>query len=129
MKYLLDTCSYIWLITDSKNLSSKAREALISDNSTTYVSIISQIEMTAKSLKHGIRGIDRSIVNYFSNTRNDSGIEFLNLTLEDVDKMSNLPKIHFDPFDRLLISQAINNHMSIITPDKKFLKYPVSVVF
>lgn len=130
MKYLLDTCAYIWILTnDHKKLSKEAHNALMSDNSTTYISIISQIELTTKHLKHKIFGLNDPIINYFKQIRISSGIELLNLTQEDIEDTSTLPKIHSDPFDRLLISQAINNQLTIISPDKKFLKYPVRVVF
>ena len=101
----------------------------MSDNSTTYLSIISQIEMTAKHSKHKIKGLSEPIIYYFKQIRIDSGLELLKLEQEDIEAMSSLPKIHCDPFDRLLISQAINNGMAIISPDEKFLKYPVRVVF
>lgn len=130
MKYLLDTCAYIWILTnDQKKLSKEARDALMSDDSTTYISVISQIEMTTKHLKHKISGLNDPIIHYFKQIRINSGIELLNLTQEDIEDISALPKIHSDPFDRLLISQAINNQMTIISPDEKFLKYPVRVVF
>ncbi|MDX2083575.1 MAG: type II toxin-antitoxin system VapC family toxin [Rickettsiales bacterium] len=129
-KYLLDTCSYIWLLTNEQNkLSKKARDALMSDGSTTYISIISQIEMTAKNSRQKIKGLSEPIIHYFKRIRVSSGIELLNLTQEDIEETSNLPKIHSDPFDRLLISQALNNQMTLISPDEKFLKYPVRVVF
>jgi len=130
MKYLLDTCCYIWILTNEQNkLSNVAKEALMSDNSTTYVSIISQIEITAKHSKHVIGGLKSPILRYFKEVRIDSGIELLNLTQNDVEATFSLPKIHFDPFDRLLISQAINNQMTMISPDKKFAKYPLKVIF
>lgn len=130
MKYLLDTCCYIWVLTNNQEqLSAKAREALMSDNSTAYVSIISQIEITAKHSKHQIPGLKNPIINYFKETRLSSGIEFLNLKSEEIEATLSLPKIHSDPFDRLIIAQAINNGMVIISPDKKFAKYPVRVIF
>lgn len=130
MKYLIDTCTYVWLMTnDQKRLSAEARAALQSDNSTSYVSIISQIEMTAKHFKHKIPGIARPVIDYYKQLRIDSGIELLNLTQEDIEDTTKLPKIHSDPFDRLLIAQAINRGMTILTPDKKFKKYPVRIIF
>lgn len=130
MKFLLDSCCYIWILTnDQKRLSKKAQEALMSDNSTSYISIISQIEMTAKHSKHKIKGLSLPMIEYFKQIRVDSGLELLKLEQEDIEATSSLPKIHSDPFDRLLISQAINNSMTIISPDEKFLKYPVRVLF
>jgi PIN domain nuclease of toxin-antitoxin system len=130
MKYLLDTCTYIWILdNDKKNLSKKTLDLIFSDNSTTYVSIISQIEMTIKHSKKQIPNFTLPIINYFQKIRTDAGIELLSLAPEDINHLGKLPQIHKDPFDRLLIAQAISNNMTIISPDKKLQKYPVKVEF
>ncbi len=130
MKYLLDTCVYLWIVTDNqKKLSDKVREIFPNKNNSIHISLISQIEMTAKHSKHKIDGLSRPVIHYFKQARIESEIELLGLEQEDIEATSSLPKIHSDPFDRLLISQAINNGMTIISPDEKFLKYPVRVLF
>jgi len=130
MKYLLDTCTYFWILdNDQKSLSKRARNLLLSDNSTFYVSIISQIELTIKHSKKDLDNLSLPIINYFQQIRINAGVELLNLMQEDIHQIEKLPKIHKDPFDRLLISQAINNNMTIISPDKNFKKYPVKVEF
>jgi PIN domain nuclease of toxin-antitoxin system len=130
MQYLLDTCTYLWIITnDQKNLSDKVREIFPNKDNLIYVSVISQIEMTIKHMKHKIPGLSHPIVDYYRHARITSEVDFLSLTPEDVHCLTKLPKIHSDPFDRLMIAQAINNNMTIITSDEKFLKYPVKVIF
>ncbi|OFW80902.1 MAG: hypothetical protein A2887_02670 [Alphaproteobacteria bacterium RIFCSPLOWO2_01_FULL_40_26] len=129
MKYLLDTCTYIWIITNHEKLSNEVKEIFQNKNNKIYISIISQIEMSVKHLKHKIPGITEPIIHYFKSFRIESETELLNLEQEDIEGVFALPRIHSDPFDRLLISQAINNHMAIITPDKKFSKYPVKIIF
>lgn len=129
MKYLLDTCTFIWIITNNAKLSTTAKEIFEDRNNKIYLSIISQIEMSVKHSKHTIPGISEPIIHYFQKFRVESEIELLNLKSEDVEGLFNLPKIHSDPFDRLLISQAVNNQMSIISPDKKFAKYPLRIIF
>ncbi len=129
MKYLLDTCTYIWIITNDKKLSNTAKEIFEDKNNEIYLSIISQIEMSVKQIKHKIPGISDPIIHYFKDFRTESEIDLLNLQSEDIQGLFSLPKVHSDPFDRLLISQAVNNQMAIISPDKKFTKYPVPVIF
>lgn len=129
MKYLLDTCAYIWIITNDKKLSNSAKEIFEDKNNQIYISIISQIEMSVKHIKHKIPKLSQPIIQYFEEFRIESEVEFLTLRPKDIEGLFTLPKIHSDPFDRLLISQAINNQMTIISPDEKFLKYPVRVVF
>ncbi|NBV06591.1 MAG: type II toxin-antitoxin system VapC family toxin [Proteobacteria bacterium] len=128
-KYLLDTCTYIWIITDNKKLSNTAKEIFENKENQIYISIISQIEISVKHLKHKIPQLSKPIIEYFDGFRIKSEIDLLNLECKDVQQLFSLPKIHSDPFDRLLISQALNNQMTLISPDKKFLKYPVRLVF
>lgn len=128
-KYLLDTCTYIWIITNNKKLSNTAKEIFEDKNNQIYISIISQVEMSVKHLKHKIPQLSQPIIQYFSDFRTKSEIDLLSLESKDIEGLFNLPKIHSDPFDRLLISQALNNQMTLISPDEKFLKYPVRVVF
>lgn len=129
MKYLLDTCTYIWIITNHQRISAEIRDIFEDKRNEMYVSIISQIEMSTKHLKHKIPGLSQPIIYYFEKFRIDSEVILLNIKPEDVETAFSLPKIHSDPFDRLLISQALNNGMSIISPDKKFTKYTSRVIF
>jgi PIN domain nuclease of toxin-antitoxin system len=130
MKYLLDTCTYIWIITNQQDkLTDKIRKIFPDKNNEIYISIISQIETTIKHSKKPITNLSMPIVHYFTKFRNESEIDLLNLTPEDINHLGKLPKIHQDPFDRLLIAQAISNNMTLISPDKKFQKYPVKVEF
>ena len=129
MKYLLDTCTYIWIITDNKKLSNTVKEIFENKDNQIYISIISQIEMSVKQIKHKIPGLSLPIINYFQEFRTKSETELLNLQSQDIEGFFSLPKIHSDPFDRLIISQAVNHQMAIISPDEKFLKYPVRVIF
>jgi PIN domain nuclease of toxin-antitoxin system len=129
MKYLLDTCTYIWIITNDKKLPKEIVEIFEDRNNKIYVSIISQIEISVKHLKAKIPGLSKPIIHYFEKFRIESEIDFLNLKSEDIESLFTLPKIHSDPFDRLIIAQALNHGLTIITPDKKILKYPVKTIF
>ncbi len=131
MKYLIDTCVYIWIITNNQQRISKKAQEILSDaeNNSFYVSIISQIETTIKHHKFGIAGMNLPIINYYQQVRIKTGIDLLGLEQEDIATLAKLPKIHNDPFDKLLISQALNNNMTIVSPDKKFEKYPVRVIY
>lgn len=129
MKYLLDTCTYIWIITDHNRLSNTVKDIFEDKNNQIYISIISQIEMSVKHLKHKIPGLSHPIIHYFDKFRIDSEVDLLNLDPKDIEGTLHLPKVHFDPFDRLIISQAMNRSMAIISPDVRFKKYPVRVIF
>ncbi|MES2677146.1 MAG: type II toxin-antitoxin system VapC family toxin [Pseudomonadota bacterium] len=129
MQYLLDTCVYLWAITNNRDkLSKKVLEVLLNSDNEIFVSIISQFETTIKHSKHQIENLSRPVIEYYKQQRIISGIELLNLKQEDIEVVSKLPPIHNDPFDRLLIAQAINNGMTIISPDSQFSKYPVRLI-
>ena len=129
MQYLLDTCTYIWAITNNKKLSKKLIEILSSEDNEIFVSIISQFETTVKQAKKPIKDIILPVIDYYDQYRIAAGIELLELKQTDIEVFSKLPTIHNDPFDRLLIAQAINNGMTIISPDNQFSKYPVRLIF
>ncbi|MBP7710159.1 MAG: type II toxin-antitoxin system VapC family toxin [Rickettsiales bacterium] len=128
-KYLLDTEAYLWLLNDDKKLSQTAREALMERGSTTYISTVSQLELSQQNQKQKITSLKKPIIHYFKELRIASGIELLNLTQEDIEGETTLPKIHSDLFDRLLVAQALNNQLTIISADKKLAKYPVKLIF
>ena len=130
MKYLLDTSTYLWIATDNqKKLSDKVREIFPDKNNQIYVSVISQIEMTIKHMKKKIPGLNRPIIDYYREILVTSEISLLNLSPESIDCLNRLPKIHSDPFDRLIIAQALSHNLTIITPDRKFSEYPVKTIF
>ena len=130
MQYLLDTCVYLWAITNNHDkLSKKVLGVLLDNDNEIFVSIISQFETTTKHSKHQIKNLSRPVIEYYKQQRIISGIELLNLKQEDIELVSKLPTIHNDPFDRLLIAQAINNGMTIVSPDSQFSKYPVRLIY
>lgn len=127
-KYLFDTCAFLWLISDQESrISVRAKEIYLNDSNVIYVSIISQIETTIKNSKQKGKFLKLPVLQYFADIRESYNIELLNLAQDDIDVLSKLPDIHNDPFDRLLIAQAMNNGMILVTPDEKIEKYSVRV--
>ena len=129
MQYLLDTCTYIWAITDRNKLSKKAVNVLSSEDNQIFVSIISQLETTIKHSQTPIDNLILPTIDYYQKYRIASGISLLNIKQEDIEMLGKLPPIHNDLYDKILVSQAINNGMIIISPDNKFSKYPVRTIY
>lgn len=127
MNYLLDTHTLIWFLNGDKDLSTKARKAIESNEATNFVSIVSLWEIAIKvsldrlDLKTSFEKIGDEISN--------NNFEMLPITFQDTLILSSLPFHHRDPFDRLLISQGINNKFTIISKDQYFDNYKVKVLW
>ena len=123
MNYLLDTHSFLWCLFASDKLSAKAKEIILNGGNTIYVSVITFWEI---SLKFNLGKL--KLINVLPDALPDlaikSGFEILSLSEKDAASFFKLPRIsHSDPFDRLLIWQAIRNSIIIITRDKDFKEY------
>lgn len=123
--YLLDTCTFIWLTSEPINLSSKAKKLLSSDRSL----ILSHISILEISLKwsSGKLKLPTTPRIWLKEQVSVWKLEELNLNIDHILAVSELPLIHRDPFDRLLITQAISEDLIIISPDEVFKSYPVAV--
>jgi len=124
VKVLLDTCAFLWFIIDDPRLSSGAREIIVEPDNDVYLSSVSAWEI---SLKHalGRLPLPESPVLFVPRQRERHGIE--PLPLDEVAALHHhkLQVLHKDPFDRMLICQAITGSMALLTPDDLIAQYPV----
>lgn len=125
-QFLLDTHTFIWLTEDSPNLPDDLRE-MINVADLVYVSIASLWEISIK-LKLGKLLLKQSYESIGA-TIASSDILLLTIAFEDTVQLLNLPLHHSDPFDRILIAQAINHSLIMISTDKKFDAYPIQRVW
>ena len=128
MKLLLDTCSFIWFLADSPQLSAKARAAILDPANSVYLSAVSAWEIGRKYAKGDLElpGRPESLI---PQVRTDSGILSLPLSEEEAISAEKLPILHKDPFDRLIIAQALVQGMVVVTPDRAFEPYPVRLLW
>ena len=126
MRYLLDTHAYIWYVEDNKKLSKTALNIIDSSESKLYFSLASIWEITIKaSLKK--LNLKQSISNIFEELEK-LDIALLNFTKNDFEILYRLDFFHRDPFDRMLISQAIAENLTLISKDSAFDKYQIKRV-
>ena len=124
--YILDTHTLLWYLRDSDELSSTAKKT-INEAEYIYISIASLWEI---AIKHSIGKLDLEFtVSQIEELCIQKDISILPIKARHLDELNNLPKIHNDPFDRLIICQALNENMTIITRDGKIQKYPVNTVW
>lgn len=124
--HILDTHTILWILYDKEKLSDKARSAIQSDE-VLFVSIVSLWEIAIKQ-SIGKLNILRSIEE-IANACNLYGIKILPIDPAHLETMKKLPLIHRDPFDRLIIAQAMCEHLSLITRDGNIAKYDIATVW
>ena len=124
--FLLDTHTFIWLTEDDTNLPTDLR-TLIDTAEIVYLSIASLWEIAIK-LKVGKLSLQRSYETIGSVIA-ASDILILPILFTDTVQIRNLPLHHKDPFDRMLIAQAINNSLAIISTDTAFDAYLIQRIW
>ncbi|HAA33827.1 MAG TPA: PIN domain nuclease [Firmicutes bacterium] len=128
MRALLDTHVFLWWITDSPKLSSRAREIISDGGNTLYLSAASGWEMVVKARLGKLELPGNPVAFIFEQLSANDIIELpvrMNHTLH----VYSLPPHHRDPFDRLLVSQAQLEILPIISADKQIAEYDVKVIW
>lgn len=127
MRLLLDTHVFLWWITDSKKLSQKARRLLAAADNQCFLSIVSCWELALK-LSRGKLRLTLPVERLVSQELAANGFELLGLGLRDVAVVEKLPFHHGDPFDRLLVAQAMNEGLRLVSQDRAMALYEIDVV-
>ena len=123
--YLVDTSTLIWVLADSKRLSAKARKALHAGP--LVLSVVSFWEIVLKAQKGSLDIADP--VHWWSRATDLSGGVILSIRPAHISVLAGLPPIHKDPFDRLLVAQAVSEGLAIITSDQEICDYPVKTLW
>lgn len=128
MKFLLDTHALIWFFSGNANLSNTVRELMEDTNHQKFISIASVWEMAIKQGK-GKLTLSFPLETYITQKLNMADFELLSIQLNHLAIISTLPFYHNDPFDRLLIAQAIVENIPIMSRDAAFDDYQVKRVW
>ena len=128
MKYLLDTHTLLWIVTDSPKLSKEAKKLYLEMDNLILFSLASIWELAIKSSLGKIE-FEKSLESFVEEHVKENNIQILNIEIPHLLRIEQLPFYHRDPFDRLLISQLIENNLSIISCDKMFDLYDVKRIW
>ncbi len=122
--YLMDTCTFLWFLEDNVSLSKGARE-VIEESENLYLSIASLWEI---AIKKSIRKLDieKSITELEEMCYNLQ-ISILPIKSQYLKRIQQLPMLHGDPFDRLIISTALEENLMLITCDMKIKQYDIKI--
>lgn len=123
MRLLLDTHTFLWAISDPDRIPHTQRNQIASLANTVYVSAISVAEIMIKA------SIGKLDVNFEPNEQIiEAGFEPLDFSGRDAGRLGDLPFHHRDPFDRMLIAQALERQLTIVTQDPAFKLYGCRLV-
>ena len=124
MTFLLDTCTFLWLVSDAPELSSNARDYFKNPDNDVYLSAVSTWEVAVKHAL-GRLPLPEPPDRFVPMQRERHGIVALPLEEEATLYLPRLPSLHSDPFDRMLVCQALVHSLVLLTPDKEISRYPV----
>ncbi|MFZ4664970.1 MAG: type II toxin-antitoxin system VapC family toxin [Prochlorotrichaceae cyanobacterium] len=127
MKILLDTHIFLWFISGDTQLLTTVRDAIREPDNDIYLSVVSVWEVIVK-YQLGKLLLPEHPETYLPKQRDLHQISSLSLDENSVVKLAELPPLHRDPFDRMLICQALQNGLTIATVDSAIRAYPVSVM-
>jgi PIN domain nuclease of toxin-antitoxin system len=126
VKLLLDTCTLIWLMTGERPLGARARTAI--EHGQVAVSAVSAWEIAVKFGRGQLR-LTEAPDRLVPAVRARYGFTALPVDEESALHVIKLPPLHADPFDRLLVSQAIVHGLTIVTPDPWIGRYPARTLW
>ncbi len=127
MNGLLDTHTLVWLDSDPARLSQRVRAFLQEPSNIVLLSVVSIWEMVIK-LSLGKVQLSQPLQAIIAEQR-ANGVQVLPVELDDVLAVADLPAIHRDPFDRLLVAQANRQGAVLLSADPVVARYPVQVLW
>jgi PIN domain nuclease of toxin-antitoxin system len=123
MQILIDTHILFWWFTRPSKVKQHHLDLIADRQNEILVSMISLFELYIKA---GLGKVE--LPRDFTSTLQKESFSILNMEIPHLDTFSKLKLIHRDPFDRLIIAQAISEHIPLISYDKIFNKYPVKLI-
>jgi PIN domain nuclease of toxin-antitoxin system len=127
MKAILDTHAFLWALAGDARMSRRARDTFTGPTGLT-LSIASVWEILIK-VQSGKLKLPRPAGPYVLRKLAENGIEMLPISIDHLLALERLPRLHRDPFDRMLIAQSMEEGWPIITADPMFKQYPIRVIW
>jgi len=128
VKVLIDTHVLLWIISGSADLSARAREAYLDAENELYFSVAGYWEICVKVSLEKLR-LSVNWPDTLKDEMHRNGINWMSILPRHCERVIALPWIHRDPFDRLMIAQAIEERADILTADRYIRRYDVSTLW
>ena len=123
MAFILDTHAFLWFVAGDKQLPESIKSKIIDINESCFLSVASLWEISIKN-QIGKLTLGLSLEELFEYADRNR-IEIIQISYEHLLTLSKLPINHNDPFDRIIISQAIAENLTLVSKDKGFKKYKI----
>ncbi|MEH1768899.1 MAG: type II toxin-antitoxin system VapC family toxin [Nostoc sp.] len=124
MRLLLDTHALVWIILEPEKLSQRATNLFFDRDYEIFLSIVSIWEIQIK-VQLGKLHFDLPLSELIESQQQVNDLQLLSITTEHIYALEKLPNHHRDPFDRLLIAQAMTEQMPLLSVDAVFDRYPI----
>ena len=128
MRLLLDTHAFLWWLLGHRRLSGPARRVIEDDSNDVLVSAASAWEITTRHRLGKLPGTG-ALARDVAGAIAGQGFEELGITVHDAERAGRLAGSHRDPFDRMLIAQALAHDLSVVSVDAVFDRYGVNRVW
>ena len=128
MKVLLDTCTLLWLTQEPKRLSPPSRRVIDDADNALLLSDASLWEMALKTTI-GKLTFTPPLRRWLADQRAIWRFEALPIREDHILRTVEIERHHVDPFDRLIVAQALAENLPVVTPDREIAKYPVHVIW
>jgi PIN domain nuclease of toxin-antitoxin system len=125
---LIDSHIYVWAMLNDPRLTTKARNILKSQEHELFFSLASLWELSLKIRKGKLRTLTSSIA-FLHDSLAENKVMVLPIRYEDILSLEHLDDHHRDPFDRIIVAQAIANGLKLLTGDEDMKLYPVQTVW
>jgi PIN domain nuclease of toxin-antitoxin system len=128
VEVLLDTHVLIWWLSQSTRLGPRARKLLADDGTKLLWSVASSWELAIKQSKGGIQ-LPGPVRTYLPQVLGEQQVDLLPIANSHALRVAELPHHHGDPFDRMLVAQAVEERIPILTNDEVIGQYEVEVIW
>ncbi len=125
MRLLLDTHALLWYLTTPEKLPAAAHRAIQSAENDVYASLASAWEISIKVALGKLEFDAQGLANALAAV----GVEPLGIDLPHTSRVAELPRHHGDPFDRMLVAQAMCESMTLVSRDRELAKYGVKLLW
>jgi PIN domain nuclease of toxin-antitoxin system len=124
MRFLLDTHAFLWFVLDDRRLSERAKALIATPENNVEISPATYWEIAIK-IRLGKYSLSEPADQFFDRQVQINRFQILHIQPRHVGPLTSLPFHHRDPFDRLIISQAIVEQIPVVTEDALFDSYPI----
>lgn len=128
MRLLLDTHVFLWWINNAPELSAKSRSVIGKGQNECFLSVASCWEMAIKS-STGKLGLSQPLERFIPEQLAANGFRLLEIDFRHAAKVETLPFHHRDPFDRLIVAQAMSEKISIVSADSALSEYGIKRIW